>query len=419
MTANQGRYCNGDPFVVNLAAGAGVSFSSITPASADVSGRRTNGASVNYGNGGGSTGPADQGLDGYVPAAGLYITYDAADNVDPGKTGSPLAFAAGVEGTILKAVSTTTPDAAQNGRDRINFIGCMTVCAVEPPTDAFRPGVSASSKVSNWTEADLNLGNLRNLALPGSAPAATNELLKQRWPLMCWTVNNDAGRTARGVLNHEDYGPNIVRDTATAILLMNCNIDSTVKRNLAVAVTQRGIDVYERALEGGNWDNGGGGTGNGRKLALAFAAHMLDDAGMKAYCDKTSHAIWTEDQQLVYVSAGDVAAYDYEVADEGMPEWQISTATPSRSETTGYRQVNMNWIPGAALAMQLIGGKTVWANDALFDYADRTMERTYFNGSGTSQWALSLSGTNSPPQFHRDMWASFRSAAGMPAIWNW
>jgi len=413
MTASQGRYCNGDPFLVNT---SGVSFSSITPASADVSGRWTNGAMLNYGEG---DGPSTQGLDGYVPAAGQYIAYDAVNNVDPGKTGSALRFSSGVEGSVLKAVATTTPDPTQNARDRIDFVGVMTVCAVSPPANSFRPGIAAPSKVSSWIESDMDLGLLRNLTLPSSAPSATNHLQSQRWPLMCWTTSNDPGRTNRGVKNHVDYGPDIARDTATAILLMNCDIDSTVKRNLAVSVVQRGIDIYARAIEGGDWSNGGGGTGNGRKLALAFAAHMLDDAGMKAYCDKAVHPIWTEDDQLVYVSAGDVATYDYEAGDLGMPEWQISTASPSRSETTSYRQVNTNWISGSMLAMMLIGGKTVWANDAAFDYADRIMERTYFDGSGTSQWALSLSGTNSPPQFHRDMWANFRLAAGMPAIWNW
>ena len=128
-----------------------------------------------------------------------------------------------------------------------------------------------------------------------------------------------------------------------------------------------------------------------------------------------------EDLQIRTVSASDVATYDYEAADEGAPEWMINpyVTAPSRLETASYRAVNTMWQPGAALALQLIGAKSIWANATFFDYCDRIMERTFFNGSGTLKWALSLTGTNSPPQFHRDMWSLHRSAAGMPAIWNW
>ena len=414
-----GRYCNGDPFVKNLAAGPGVKFTSITPASANPSGRKTNGAMLDFGEAGGASGPTTQGLDGYVPAAGLYITYDNALNVDPGNTGAALQFAAGTEGTILKAVAKTTPEPTENGRDRVDYIGVMTVCAVEPPTNAFRPGVSAPSKISLWTEDDVDFGLLRNLTAPAAAPSTTTRLALARWPIQTWTVNNDAGRTIGGNNNHANYGPDIASGVATSILLANCNIDSTVKRNLVVAEVQRGIDVYARATQSGNWKNGGGGTGNGRKLSLAFAAHMLGDTAMAAYCDEATHSIWTEDDQIFNVSAGDVAAYDYVAGDLAMPEWRSNAPTFTRVVPNTYREINTIWQPGAALAMMLIGGKTTWAKGAFFDYADRIMERTFYNGSGTNKWATTLTGTNSPPQFHKDMWTNFRSAAGMPAIWNW
>ena len=413
---NLGRYCNGDPFVKNLAAGPGIKFTSITPTSVDVSGRKTNGAMVDYGK---ANAPALQGFDGYVPSSGQYIAYDNSLNVDPGNTAVALQFPAGTEGSILKAVSKTTPDPTQSARDRLTYVGVMTVCAVEPPTNAFRPGIAAPSKVSSWIEDDVDMGLLRNLTAPVSAPSPTNQLQTSRWPLQCWNTSNDAGRTIRGNENHRDYGPEIVRDTATAILLANCNIDATAKRNLVVAEVQRGIDVYARATQSGDWSNGGGGTGNGRKLSLAFAAHMLGDAAMTAYCDPTVHPIWTEDEQLFVVGATEVASYGYLVGDLGMPEWRSLPTTANRAESASYRAINTPWQPGTALAMMLIGGKTVWANDPLFDYADRIMERTFYDGSGTTAWATTLSGTNSPPQFHRDMWANFRSAAGMPAIWNW
>lgn len=415
--ATQGRYCNGDPFVVNLAAGTGVKFTSITPASTVSSGREVNGAMLNPGEG---DAPATQGFDSHVPSAGLYIAYDDTDNVDPGNTGADLVFAAGTEGAIVKAVSTATAslDVAENGRDRIAFIGAMTVCAVEPPTNAFRPGIAAPSKVSNWIEDDINWSYVRDLTLPASAPAISQSLQGQRWPLQTWHDSNDAARTVGGVSNHPDYGPEIVSAGATALLMANNALDTAMQRKLIVALVQRGIDVHARAVEGGNWQNGGGGTGNGRKFFLAVAARLLDDSGMASYLDD---AIWTEDHQCRLVTASDVAVYDYEAGDEGMPEWMgnVSSGTQSRLETASYRAINTRWQPGAALALQLIGAKTIWANDQFFDYNDRIMERTFFNGSGTFAWALTLTGTNSPPQFHRDMWSLHRVAAGMPAIWDW
>ena len=74
---------------------------------------------------------------------------------------------------------------------------------------------------------------------------------------------------------------------------------------------------------------------------------------------------------------------------------------------------------GQALACMMAGGKPAWGNDAFFDYIDRIMERTLYDGSGTDKWARTLTRTNAPSAYHKAFWDAHRSDGGMPAIWNW
>ena len=414
-----GRYCNGDPFVKNLVAGPGIKFTAITPASADVSGRWTNGVTADPGEGFSGYSNINQGWDSYTSPSGPNMPYVAGLNADPGKTGVPLEFPAGTEGSIVKVTSKAVPEATF-GRDRLTFGGVVTVCAVEPPTNAFRPGISAPPKISHWTEDDLiDLTTLRNLTAPASMPPLDQLLAAHRWPVQSWSTANDPGWHLTPTGNHAGYGSDFARSLSDAILCLSLNITATEKRNLAVALVQRGIDIFERVKGGGNFNNGGGGH-SAKKLPLAVAAYLLNDTEMQSYLGPTP-AKFVEDHQYRLIDATDVATYGYPAGDLGGPDWKIDPGglPPDPSTGANYRNVNLRWQIGASVGLQLLGAKTVYNNGVFFDYTDRIMERTFNNGSGTNKWATTLTGTNSPPQFHRDMWTNFRSAAGMPAIWNW
>lgn len=415
---NLAKYCNGDPCLVNPAGGSGVAITSITPASQDAAGRWINGAMINPGEGLSGYYGFKQGWDSFTSPAGPNLVYDAALNVDPGKTAADITFAAGVEGAIVKVISETAPEATF-GRDRLAYAGVMTVCAVEPPANAFRPGIAAPSKVSHWTEPDMDLSGLRALTPPLTMPSVTQLIARHRWIVQSWNAGNDPGWHVTPTGNHEGYGTAFAADLGNALLCLNLNIDADLKRNLAVALVQRGIDIYARVQEGGDFNNGGGGH-SAKKIPLFVAAHLLDDAGMKSYLGPSVN-LFVEDDQYHVVDSSHVAMSDYLVGDIGTPEWMIAQGHSmlSREEDADYRTTNTRWQIAVALGVQLMGGKSTWNNDTFFDYVDRIMTRSFFDGSGTSAWATTLTSGNKPSQFHKDMWSSYRTETGMPAIWDW
>lgn len=428
--ANLGTYCNGDPFIVNPAGGAGVRITSISPAKeTEGNGRQKNGVMLNYGTPGSSLQGFDsigQGdnfygvLNDFDPNYTQILGYDPARNV-----AIPAEFGAGVEGTLLKAVSTPIPTVDYN-RNRLRFVGLMTICAAEPPAGAFRPAVSAPSKISHWVEDDVDWGKLRNLTPVSGAPSAAGAIAAQRWPLQAWVTSNAIGRSVSPDLNtpgaDTGYGADIASGAGTALLLANTAIDPGDKRDLIVAMVQRGIDVFERVKNGGSFNNGNG-AHSCRKTYLVTAAHLLGDEEMQEWCDRSLHKVFVEDEQYEPVDADDVANWGYDAAMLGHPEWKISgnasTEADASSPYTRYRPQNLRWQVGVALGMMLMGAKPVWANDIYFNYVDRIMERTFFPSGGPDKWASAQTSTNSPPAFHKAAWSAYRTAAGMPAVWNW
>lgn len=411
--ANLGTYCNGDPFIVNPAGGAGVKFTSIVPAGTVAGDRKMHGAMVNPGIPAGGFGFDSLAADHRDPA------YADAANVDPGNTGAPLAFAAGTEGAVLKAVSNPAP-VKDKARDRLLYGGVMTVCAAAPPAGAFRPALAAPSKVSHWIEDDMDLTGLRSLPVLSSAPPWQHAVARQRWVGQSWMTDNDLGSRLTPTMNQEAYGANEASRMADAILLLSLDVDPGHKRDIAVALVQRGIDLFERVKTGASFNNGGGGHSS-KKLPLAVAAHLLDDAEMKSYLG-LSPPRFIEDMQYRVVDATAVASWGYTADMLGTPEWMI---VPAQNTVSGpapdvtYRAVNTLWQVGAALGLQLIGGRATYNNETFFNYVDRIMERQWHAASGPVKWATTLtSGGNAPTIFHKAMWTAYRTAAGMPAIWE-
>lgn len=415
--ANQGRYCTGDGFVENLAVGPGVKITSITPSSQNVSGRKVHGAVVNAG----IENDGEQGTDSLVTPTPPNVWYDDPRNKDPGNTGVPLLFPAGTEGSILKAVSNLSPEPNQ-GRNRLVYGSALTVCAVSPPANAFRPGLAALSKVSKWT-ADMlpDPDTLRKLPVPTSMPSLNGIIARQRWLLQSWITSNDAGWQQTPTSNHNGYGSDFSIDTANAICALSLDIDLNAKTQLMRLMSQRGIDEFEKLEVGGNFNNGGGGH-SGKGLHMTVAAHLLNDSAMKAYLGiPNPNARFVEDMQYVTVTSDMVASHGYPPGDFGGPEWNINpdqywVSPPNPSTTAPYRQVNLRWQLGASVGIQLLGARATRNNENFFNYVDRITFRTFNNGSGPFAWAMSESIASS---FHKSMVSDHRSAAGMPAIWDW
>jgi len=47
------------------------------------------------------------------------------------------------------------------------------------------------------------------------------------------------------------------------------------------------------------------------------------------------------------------------------------------------------------------------------------LTRVIGQGGAANPIIVSPGSTNSPPAFHKAMWSAYRTAAGMPAVWNW
>lgn len=419
-----GRYADGSAFILNLSGDSGIRVTSMTPESTTSGGHQINGAMID-------PGFATQTLQGFDarPTSGILpFPYDAAQNEDPGATGSAITFAPGEEGSILKAVSLDTLIDA-TGRPKLEKAAVVTVVAQAPPANAFRPALSAPSKISRWTLDDLDLTILPSLTPPASVPAAPQIFERLRWPQMVWSGYRPAADQTSPQRNDADtYATRRAATWASAALMTCLDINSTLKEQIATALVQIGIDIFAAAKDAGatyNNSSGLGGIMAGHKLPLVYAAILLDDADMLEWADRDQHDIFAEDRQCVYVTQADVDTYDYISADLGMPEWmQSPVLDPSKNtrvENAAYRPHFCFHAAGQAMAMHLIpGARAAWNNPAFFDYVDRVMERTFFDGTGTLEYGRN---TGIPaydaPQFHQDMYDTYRTESGLPAIWNW
>lgn len=424
--ANLGTYCNGDPFIVNPVGGSGVKFTAITPDSTAWDGKQVHGAMIDPGanvvhNMDFVHGWDDRLNRGY-DKVGYRTKYDPALNIDPAHTTQPLVFAAGAEASVVKFVSNPNPVNAY-WRDWLLYGGVMTVCETAPPAGAFRPGLAAPTKISHWIEDDMDLSGLRNLAIPVSVLPQTL-LSQQRWIIQSWCAGNDNGRYVAPTMNHIDYSGNLAQEMANALLALSLDIDPDIKRNIAVALTQRGIDIYERIKAGGNFSNDNG-NHSARKQPLAIAAHFLNDADMKDYLGLPSdQCYFNEDTQYDPVTPEEIGLYGYPAEAEGAPEWKIvRTGTThgyrSSAPEGKYRDDNLRWQVGAALGMQLIGARGTWNKDVFFDYVDRIMERRFFPSSGPDKWGRIGGQGGSTSTFFTAMWDAYRTAPGMPPVWDW
>lgn len=419
-----GRYVNGDWFVSSQA--APVSIVRMDPPFV-IDGREKNGAESRYGSGG--FGPGGQGFDGSTTPNGNVTgyPYQSALNVDPANTGKPLVFAKGAEGSVDKGKS-GTPD--KSGRAALDYMARLTIVNKLPPEGAFRPGADNPVKTSPWTEADMDLSILPNVAAVPTLPEFDAVYDKIRRPHMHTSLKGQ-NRVRKPKFNEETYGREYAGTTADAALMLCTNIPTAKKRLLAIAFVQLGIDIYERAKRGGVWEADGA-LNCGRKLPLLFAAILLNDQGMKNYVDARNTSVWKktalnygsrrnaagplfmEDRQTNYIDAFDVANSEgwYQNNDIGKPEWQKKYWFHPTSNTKGadgkytatYRSNNSHYQWGTAIAAMLIpGGRKLWGWEPFFEYCDHW--EPYFDAPPEGN-------PNRPKAFHKGMWNTYRDKAG-------
>lgn len=412
---------SGDPMVKGP-----VTITSISPASSG----DTNGAELNWAlteashsvSNGRAYGPDEQGFDNSTWTKSQSIGYTASLNKDPGKTGSSLTVN---EGTVIKSITKSSP--ADPPRPSVQKFVTLSVIPSADPTPAvgsFRPGSSGVDTSIRWTTADCaSVSSLfPNLSTPAGMPDYNTMISRLERP---WPAKFMWGDHGRRLMADDHFANDYAGDHRghgmmfqDAVLMMMCDgLTSAEKVRMRNALVQMGIDIWDRLSF--RSDAGvieGGALGPYMKTPLVMAAMFLDDTDLKSMAAETVR--FHEDRQIRYVTQADVdrgsttvsgnATTAYQSGDIGQPEWgEQFTRQPQRASRAldgykvwgTYRKGN-GWVMGAGLIGALCPTfKTIWSNDAVFDYADRR-EYYHFNHSDS---------TNRPSTWCKNFWNAHRS----------
>ena len=307
-------------------------------------------------------------------------------------------------------------------RPALKAASVLTSLAFIPPSGSFRPPYSGADKTVKYNETQIQADILKNLDPSGISQIPDSADMEADFERV-WLdhVNDYLGsyvHPSENIPVKNGYGQYMSMKIGVAFLLLNLDYTKlpgfTSKKTLLNEMIQLGIDLTGIADNGGNWPSNGG-HNMGRKIAIIFAGAMLNDTHMK------SAGTWTtsfqEDDSTFYVSQADVdrthtalwkpdlrycTAVPYESSDIGLPEWGIRHLVKPLSDNkhwdATYRDINGSGYAGFVLAAQIMGFKSLWNHDALFDYEDRW-------------WSLT-GGTHNEQQiddFTQSMWNRFRN----------
>jgi hypothetical protein len=304
-------------------------------------------------------------------------------------------------------------------RPTTRSMAILTCVSNVPPAGSFRPPYCGTNKAARFNKNQLDYSKLGSLIPAANAPALTNIEANFTGP---WV---DHVTTWNGAALHPDshmpnYGRDLSIEIGEAAVMLQMDFSqlpgNPSKEKLLVEFTQLGIDLAGVADTGGNWHSDGGHF-MGRKFPILFAGTVLNDAHMKSVGSWTNK--FQEDQDTFYVEQTNVdithnstiwrpdyraPSNRYEVVNIGLPEWGIRHETfPERDNlnwAATYRLINNQSYAGWALAANIMGLRTAWNHDALFDYIDRSTEI----GNPPFNYDADVFGTS----FVRAMWKAYR-----------
>jgi hypothetical protein len=387
------------------------------PPSTDIAGRIMHGAMIN-------PTPRDGSTQGYDSA--MYGQY--GPSFDPGlnaarpngqalSAGNPLIVSSG--SSLVSTISHPNP----GERPQLITAAILTVVNAPAPIGSFRPSYSGADKTAPANVSQINPAYLASLPPVSSTPtmAIVEGYFERPW---IDHVPNWMGRYIHPSENMPDYGREMASRVGEGALMLHLDYPLAEKETLLIRFLQLGIDWYGVVEDGGenNWPPNGGHE-SGRKWPIVFAGLMLGIHGMRDIGPGDgSGAVWFgEDAQTFYVSQSDIdmthspdlrGCYleEYEHSDLGLPEWGIRHGTHPSADNKAWCAVYRNcctgnsW-PGFVLAAHIMGAQDTWDHDPLFDYQDRYMEIQEV-GTWTRSWS----------DFSEEMWDTYRSEVGDPAL---
>jgi hypothetical protein len=424
-----GQYCNGDYWVVGP-----VNITSITNS------WHTHGFTPGKGQDGSMINPGGGGNQGYDSTLTSYQANLNAALIGGNRISSSNPLMLTTNSSLVSSVSwlytsdsTTEPGCPTfNGgthtpRPVLRDAAILTCVATAPATGSFRPPYCGNDKAAKFNTNQLDYTLLNNFIPPASTPslATIQRSVERPW---IDHVYQYSGAFLHPSENMPQYGEDVSIAMGKAALMLHLDFSqlpgSPSKDTLLVRMVQLGIDLAGIADVGGGWPANGG-HHMGRKWPILFAGLVLHDAHMdsvgswntrfqenentyyvdQAAVDMTHSAAWAPDSRA--------PALAYEIKDIGLPEWGIvHAASPSADNlhwSATYRSINNDAYAGFVLAAQVMGAKTLWSHNAIFDYIDRS---THFGSAGYPPshryYALYTFGST----FVYDLWQAQRSKYG-------
>jgi hypothetical protein len=308
-------------------------------------------------------------------------------------------------------------------RPTTRSMAVLTCVSNAPPAGSFRPSYCGTNKTVRFNKSQLDYSKLGDLTPVTNAPALTNVEANFSGP---WV---DHVTTWNGAALHPDihmpnYGRDLSMEIGDAAVMLQMDFSqlpgSPSKEKLLVEFAQLGIDLAGVADTGGNWICDGGHF-MGRKFPILFAGTVLNDAHMKSAGSWATK--FQEDQDTFYVAQTNVdithsarwvpdyraPSNRYEVVNIGLPEWGIRHETyPERDNlnwTATYRLINNQSYAGWVLAANIMGLRTAWNHEALFDYIDRSTAIGYPPYTSGYNYDVYVFGNS----FIRAMWKTYRN----------
>lgn len=289
----------------------------------------------------------------------------------------------------------------------------LTCLKEAPPADAFRPPYAGTDKPI-FRAKDIRWDLLPKLKPVGEVPSwgKMERYLERPWldHLISWEQQELVPNE-----NQPNYGRECARLVSLASVMLSLDVPQSQKEKLGIELIQLGIDLYGVAMNGGNW-NEGGGHSSGRKWPILFTGIMLNN---DQFFNLPAAVFFQEDAQTYYGQGwfGQTALWQmiqhhgwrtpYE---EKMPQQWEQWDRTSESYRTCCNAVG--WV-GTALVARYMKAIKIWGHDAYFDYVDRWMqeddpyeEARVQGGRPRSNWEK-----NTFDPFVTEMWKAYRQSA--------
>ena len=323
--------------------------------------------------------------------------------------------------TVISCLSTTT---RTDVRNILDYMAVLTVVNEVPPAGSFRPTyLGSGNKAAQWNKSQIDYSKLNKLPLVSGANLAyaTGLLEKPMVNLGSQFKSNYFLGYYNTPIVGKNYGREITLGIARVGLELNLNYTNSEKELMAIRMIQHGLDYYGGILQGQQFIANGGHQA-GRKLAMAMAGMLLNDAAILDRLDPVKYpGTFAEDTQHFFVTQQDIDAprtgqhplypsedpQPYTAAHLGMPEWGPAGGFPATDAGSNWGRIYRSTVcpncAGEALAAIISGLDSAWKHPAFFAYYRNRAVPNY-----------SASGNLDP--FVKNMWDAYGAVMVVPPV---